>query len=160
MSQEDLKKNYPLPAYNYRVDIGLTTISFSNVSGLSISFEAHTYKESPHETGKTGPVVMRMPAQQADVKITLKKGLVRQSGIGSIPLLYGWINNTKINQIEKKDIFIYLLNEKGEPVIKWWVKDAFPTKLDAPSFDATSNDVAIETMELTADAIEISEVGN
>ena len=32
-----------------------------------------------------------------------------------------------------------------------------PTKLDAPTFDAKSNDVAIESMELRADLIVIAE---
>lgn len=151
---DEIKKNYPLPVYNYRVEIAGESIAFSNVSGLSRAFETHTYKESHVEGGKVGPVVMRMPAQQSDVKITLKKGLVRGK---SIPKLYGWINTVQINQIEKKDITVHLLNEEGNPVITWNVLNAFPTKLDAPAFDATSNDVAIETMELMADTIRISE---
>ena len=155
-TKELIKQNYPFPAYNYRVEIAGETVSFSNVSGLSIGFEAHTYKESPSAGDKAGPVVMRMPAQQADVKITLKKGLVKSK---SMTTLYKWIRDIKINQIEKKDILIHLLDEAGGPIITWNVINAFPTKLDAPSFDATSNDVAIETMELTADNILISEVG-
>ena len=154
LTKEQIKQSYPFPAYNYRVEIAGTAISFSNVSGLSISFESHTYKESPSSPGRSGPVVMRMPAQQADVKITLKKGLVKMR---SLPILYGWISTLQINQIEKRDITIHLLDETGSPVVTWNVINAFPTKLDAPSFDATSNDVAIESMELTADAILISE---
>jgi len=151
---EQIRQNYPIPAYNYRVEIAGESIAFSNVSGLSLSYESHTYKESHTESGKTGPVVMRMPAQQADVKIILKKGLVRGK---SISKLYNWIKTVQVNQIEKKDITVHLLDEKGEPLITWNVINAFPTKLDAPSFDATSNDVAIESMELTADTIQISE---
>lgn len=154
---DDIKKNYPLPAYNYRVDINGESIAFSNVSGLSLSFETHTYKESRTGGDVAGPKAMRMPAQQADVKITLKKGLVRAK---SLPVLYNWIKSVQINQIDKKDITINLLDEKGDPVFIWQVRDAFPTKLDAPAFDASSNDAAIETMELTADTIEMSEIGS
>jgi len=151
---QEIKQNYPLPTYNYRVDINGESIAFSNVSGLSLSFETHTYKESRTGGEVPGPVVMRMPAQQADVKITLKKGLVRGK---SLAVLYNWIRTVQINQIEKKDITVNLLDEKGTPVVIWKVINAFPTKLDAPAFDATSNDAAIESMELTADTIEISE---
>jgi phage tail-like protein len=147
---DKIKQNYPLPAYNYRVEIDGKDIAFSNVSGLSLSFETHTYKESRIGGEVPGPLAMRMPAQQADVKITLKKGLVRAN---SLPVLYNWIKSVQINQIDKKDITISLLDEKGDPVIRWSVIDAFPTKLDAPAFDASSNDAAIETMELTADTI-------
>ncbi len=160
-SVKDIKEVYPLPVYNYRVEIsnGATTetIAFSNVSGLSLSFETHTYKESPDDSNKgdfAGPIVRRMPAQRADVKITLKKGLVRTK---SIKALYGWINSVQVNQVEKKDITVRLLDEAGAPVVSWKVINAFPTKLDAPAFDATSNDVAIESMELTADIVMMEE---
>ena len=43
-----------------------------------------------------------------------------------------------------------LLNENGEPTVSWTVQDAFPKKLDAPSFNASSNEVAIENLELMA----------
>jgi len=37
------------------------------------------------------------------------------------------------------------------------VTSAFPTKLDAPTVDANSNDAAIETMELMGDGIFVDE---
>jgi phage tail-like protein len=152
-TKEQIKQNYPLPVYNYRVEIAGEPIAFSNVSGLNIEVGTHVYKESP--VGATaGPVVMRMPAQLADLKITLKKGLVRKK---SLPVLYAWISTVQVNQIDKKDILIHLLDEAGSPVITWNVLNAFPVKLEAPTFDATSNDAAIESMELMADNILVSE---
>ena len=38
-------------------------------------------------------------------------------------------------------------------MISWKVLNAFPTKLDAPTFTASSNDAAVESMELMADGI-------
>ena len=156
-TKEEIKQHYPLPVYNYRVEIEiakkLTPIAFSNVSGLHIEFATHIYKEST--VGNiAGPVVMRMPAQPTDVKITLKKGLVRTQ---SLSVLYNWINSTRINQVEKQDILVHLLDESGDPVITWHVLNAFPTKLDAPTFDSSSNDAAIETMELMADRVLVRE---
>ena len=75
----------------------------------------------------------------------------------SIRVLYNWISTTTINQIQKKDIYVRLLDEAGDAVISWKVFNAFPTKLDAPSFDANSNDVAVESMELMADRVTIEE---
>jgi phage tail-like protein len=154
LSKNDIKTMYPLPVYNYRVEIGNQTVAFSEVSGLSISYETTTYKESPVEGGAPGPRVMHMPAQGTAANITLKKGLVRGK---SVPTLYSWINSIQINQVEKKDIFVRLCNEQGSAVISWRVINAFPTKLDAPTFDANSNDVAIESMELMADGVFIEE---
>jgi len=154
VSKDTIKADYPLPVYNYRVEIGGNAVAFSEVSGLSIGYETTTYKESPTESGAPGPRVMRMPAQAAEVTITLKKGLVRNVSLGQ---LYSWLKTVQINQIEKKDIFIRLCDENGEAVISWKVSNAFPTKLDAPTFDANSNDAAIESMELKADGITIEE---
>lgn len=154
LTAEEIRNAYPLPAYNYRVEINGEAVAFSEVSGLSISHETVTYKESPTAGGAPGPRMMLVPGQREPAKITLKKGIVRTV---SLKHLYGWIRTIAINQVEKKDIFIRLCDEKGEPVISWKVTNAFPTKLDAPTFDAKSNDAAIESMELSGDFVSIEE---
>jgi phage tail-like protein len=153
-STDTIKTDYPLPVYNYRVEIGGEAVAFTEVSGLNIAFEVSTYKESRTASGSAGPRILYMPAQPTMTSITLKKGIVRQT---SIKVLYDWIKTVALNQVEKKDIFIRLCDEKGEPVITWKVINAFPTKLDAPTFDAKSNDAAIESMELKADGVTIEE---
>lgn len=154
LSKNDIKTAYPLPVYNYRVELGSEAVAFSEVSGLSISYETSTYKESPVESGKPGPRVMIMPSQSQPSTITLKKGVVAAV---SVKALYEWIKGVQINQIEKKDISVSLCNESGEAVVTWKISNAFPTKLEAPTFDANSNDAAIESMELMADSITIAE---
>ena len=153
IAQKDIKAAYPLPVYNYKVDIGKDTIAFSEVSGLNIAYETSTYKESMTESGKVGPRVFRMPSQPTQTTLTLKKGLVPSK---SQPALYDWINAIALNQVEKKDIVISLCDETGKAVVSWTVSNAFPTKLDVPTFDANSNDVAIESMELIADGLTIN----
>jgi phage tail-like protein len=155
LSKEEIKAAYPLPVYNYRVEIAGQAVAFSEVSGLNITYETTTYKESPVESGAPGPRVMHMPAQGTPPTITLNKGLVRGT---SVATFYSWINAIQINQVEKKDIYIRLCDENGDPVISWKVTNAFPTTLNAPSFDANSNDVAIESMELMGDRVSIEEV--
>ncbi len=154
LTKDEIKTAYPLPVYNYRVDIGSDTVAFSEVSGLGISHETTTYKESPVESGSPGPRVMHMPAQGTPATVTLNKGIVRGT---SVATFYDWINAIQINQVDKRDVFVRLCDESGDVVISWKVANAFPTKLDAPSFTADSNDVAIETMELMGDGISIEE---
>jgi phage tail-like protein len=154
MTSTEIKTLYPLPVYNYKVEIDGVAIAFSEVSGLTIQYEVTTFKQSPTESGKVGPTVLHMPAQASPTNISLKKGMVRGS---SIATLYKWISGIRINQIQKKDIYVRLMDESGAAVISWKVINAFPTKLDAPTFDANSNDVAVESMELRADDILIEE---
>lgn len=154
LTKENIQSDYPLPVYNYRVEINGDAVAFSEVSGLTISYESTVYKESPIAGGSPGPRTLIMPSQRTPPTITLKKGLVRKT---SMKHLYDWIRTVQINQIEKKDIYVRLCDEKGDAVITWKVANAFPVKLDAPSFDAKSNDVAIQSMEFKADFITIEE---
>ena len=152
LTPDEIRTDYPLPVYNYRVEIAGTAVAFSEVSGLSIGYETSTYKESPTASGAPGPRVMIVPGQRNPAKVTLKKGIVRGA---SLQQLYGWIKTITINQVEKKDLFIRLCDETGSAIISWKVVNAFPTKLDAPTFDAKSNDAAIESMELSADFVSL-----
>jgi phage tail-like protein len=152
-SPDTIRTQYPLPVYNYRVEIGSEAMAFSEVSGLAIGYELGTYKESP-VANQPGPVTMYFPGQLSATTISLKKGMVKSV---SIKTLYGWIQTVQTNQVVKKDVFIRLCDEKGAPVISWKVANAFPTKLTAPSFDAKSSDAAIETLDLQADFITIEE---
>src|SRR5690349_20192720 len=124
LSKDQIKADYPLPIYNYRVDIGSDTIAFSEVSGLDYALETITYNESQVDANKTGPITMYMPSWQKPLNITLKKGFVKRK---SIAALYKWINETELNAVTKKDITVHLCDEKGNSVVQWKVIDAFPT---------------------------------
>ncbi|OQS37532.1 phage tail protein [Chromobacterium haemolyticum] len=143
-ASEQIASAYPIPTYRYRVTVGNEEMAFSAVSGMEISHETITYKD-----GVGGKYYM--PGQLAPVNISLKRGVVKSKS-----QLYEWIKSISLNQVEKKDISISLTNESGsELLITWNVANAFPTKLTAPSLDATSNEVAIEEMSLMADSVTI-----
>lgn len=152
LSKDQIKTTYPLAVYNYKVEINGETIGFSEVSGLSVGYETSTYTESP--VSGIGPRRMYMPGQIKSATVSLKKGVV--TGV-SVPALFDWINSIQLNRVDKKDIYVRLCDENGDAVISWKVINAFPTKLDAPSFTANSNDVAIESMELMADGVVVEQ---
>ena len=153
LTKADIKNRYPLPSYNYKVSIDGEIIAFSQVSGLSMAFETSTYKESPTEGGIPGPITMRMPAQSSDITVTLQKGVVRGKSI----ILFNWINSIQTNLVDKKDISIELCDENGDAVYIWKVINAFPTGLEAPTFDAVSNDASLESLTLMADRVIMEE---
>lgn len=145
---DDIKNTYPIPAFHFRVEIdGMDPIAFQEISGLNISRETITYKDglSCIQGAK------HMPGMVTELKFTMKKGIIKSDN-----KLYEWINSIRITTVEKKNITISLMDEKGEvPVVTWKVKNAFPVKLDAPTFNATSNEVAVESLELMADDVKI-----
>jgi len=87
-----------------------------------------------------------------DINITLKRGVVRKKSA-----FFDWINEISLNLIDKRDMTVSLTNETGdEPLVTWTVTNAFPKKLTAPSFNGSSNEVAVETLEMMADTVTIA----
>jgi phage tail-like protein len=153
ITKDDIRRSYPLPVYNYKVEIDGQTIGFSEVSGLSIRYETVKYTESATGSGgPPGPRRMHMPGPENPSTVTLKKGVVPTV---SVATFFNWINSIQTHLVDKKDIFVRLCDEEGNTVLSWRMINAFPTKLDGPSFSASSNDVAIESMEVMADRVRI-----
>lgn len=136
-----IRQTYPLPAYNYRVSIGGAAIACTEVTGLALQYEPITYKHGL--SWKEG--AEHMPGQKQPLRITLRKGLTQNGA-----RLYNWIETVRQNKVEKRDLVIELCDENGQALITWQVMQAFPLQLNAPGFNANSNEVAIESMELMA----------
>ena len=148
VSKDQIKAAYPLPVYNYRVSIGKDTLGFSEVSGLGVEYESVTYKHG----FSFAMGVKIIPGMRQPTRLTLKRGVAKNSDF-----LAKWIKNTYADPFKnaKQDILIDLCDETGKPVVRWTVTGALPVKLDAPTFDANSNDVAIETLELVAHELKV-----
>jgi phage tail-like protein len=135
--------DYPVPVYSYRVTIdGSSTMSFSEVSGLEIDHEHILYRHG--FSWIMGDNLIR--AQRKPINVTLKRGVTRHR-----KELYDWLKSE-----EKKDVSIELCDELGNAIVSWHVTRALPVKLDAPSFSASLNEVAIESMYLIAHDLKIT----
>lgn len=138
---DEIKTDYPLPVYRFVVDFGGEQIAFSEVSGLDIGYDPITYSDG---LGKK-----HMPGKPTDVDVTLKRGMLRQGS-----QFFDWINTTSLNLIDKKDLTISLTDQTAStPIVTWKVFNAFPTQLTAPTLDGSSNDVAIEELQMRADSV-------
>ncbi|MCQ4054436.1 phage tail protein [Aeromonas sp. SG16] len=142
ITAKQIETEYPIPNYRFVVSLGDDRIPFKSVSGLDIKYDTIEYKDG---TGKR----YGMPGQRQKVSLTLNKGVFPGKNE-----LYEWISSISLNRVEKKDIMISLTNETGtELLVTWNVQNAFPTGLTAPSFDATSNDIAVQEITLEADLV-------
>jgi phage tail-like protein len=154
LSPDDSDLQWPLPVYDFKVEINGEVIAFSEVFGLNKSFETIVYRESKTDQPGGGPVIMYMPGHTQPVHLSMRKGI---GSAQSLMVLYKWISSTRINQVEKKDIKIQLNNEDGTAEVTWMVINAFPVKLDAPTFDDQSSEVAIVQLDLMASDLFIEE---
>lgn len=150
----EIKANYPIPVYNYRVDIAGETFSFTEVDGLNIEFETITYKATPIEQ-KAGPEMYFMPGQGTPYEITLKRGFAKGR---SITYLYDWLGTIKLNQTDMRDIVISLCDEEGSPMMTWTCVNAFPVELQCPGFSTESSEIAIEGLRIMGSDVKFEEV--
>lgn len=146
IKKQEIIENYPLPVYNYRVVInGNEEMSFSEVTGLEVLYKEVVYKQGfSHVTGLTGLHIIR--GQREPIRLNLKKGVVKKSSY-----LYDWFKSGR-----KRNIKIDLCDENAIPLVSWEIERALPLKLDAPSFNASTSDVAIEHLGLIAHDLKIT----
>ncbi|MCM1284014.1 MAG: phage tail protein [Roseburia sp.] len=129
---------YPYGRFRYKVEIdGLTAGGFSEVTGFDASIDVMEYRE-----GDMVQTPMKIPGLKKYGNITLKKGLADSKA------LYDWMDKGVTGEVERKTITITLLDAMEKPAASWRVINAWPLKYTAPEFNATSSEVAVESMEI------------
>ena len=136
----------PLPAFHFQIQWGGANIGFSEASGLTIEKQVIEYRDGASKEYGT----IKMPGIPKFANIVLKRGII--SGDNEF---YTWLNTTKMNKVERRDLTISLLNEDHEPVISWIAVNCFPVKMEGPGLKATGNEIAIETLELAHEGLTI-----
>jgi phage tail-like protein len=137
---------YPLPKSHFQVEWGGTKIGFTEVTGLEVTTEKIEYRDGASKEFTK----LRMPGMQTYGDLTLKRGTFAGDNE-----FYEWWNSVSLNTIERRDITISLLNEEHAPVVVWKVKNAWPTKVTSTDLNASSNEVAIETLVLTHEGLTV-----
>ena len=136
----------PITGYSFRVEIdGITRAGFKDCSGLEASQEANIYREGTDR----GMTLRKIPGMVTYGDITLSRGVTTDSE------LWTWRRTIMGGVPDRRNLSIVLMNEQGEDAIRWNVRHAWPTKWTGPSMDATSDEVAIETLELTHEGFEV-----
>jgi phage tail-like protein len=134
-------QSQPIPAYNFAVVIDNTDhLAFSEVSGLAVEIETISYK---HGLSFWEGEQIKSYKYEKPVTVTMKKGVV--AGDKDLVYLYEWLKTRT-----PKQVAVNLLDAAGQPLVSWQIGKAIPIKLTAPVFDANSNEIAIDTLELMA----------
>jgi len=136
-------RNDPYGGYNFLVEIdGITRAGFRECSGLDTSQDAGEYREG------TDPLTVRkLPGLIKYSNISLKRGITDDAE------LWEWRKTVMDGQVERKNMSIILMNDAREEKLRWNVKNCWPTKWEGPGFNATSGDVAVETLEIAHEGL-------
>ena len=138
----------PYKNFKFRIIInGRVVAGITEVSGLPTEvFESKTKKR-------------KMPGLQKFSNITLKRGVTHDADF------FNWANsakgagssNAKLKQNDfRKDVTIELRDEDGKLVLSYLLTGVWISKISAANLDAKGNELAIETIELVHEGLEIT----
>lgn len=137
---------YPVPVFHFSVEWGGSRVGFSEVTGLTQENQPIEYRDGSFPEYSS----IKMPGLRKFSNVTLKRGIVKGDN-----QFFNWLSTVKLNTVERRDLIINLLNEDHQPVMVWRVMRAFPVKVEGPQLKATTNEVAIESIELAHEGLEL-----
>jgi phage tail-like protein len=141
--------DFPINAAFFKVEFGSKVKGyFREMSGLGSEHEVTQQKA----VDKAGNVVwFQIPGNIKWAPVTLKQGIV--SGQDSLSL-WDWrqeIVNGKFATAKTNGSIVMLSQDKQE-VARWEFIAAWPSKITGPAPNASSNDIAIEEMQIVYDS--------
>ncbi|MGK7865357.1 phage tail protein [Falsiroseomonas sp. E2-1-a4] len=140
------ERNDPYHHHNFRIEIdGLTVGAFSEVSGLVSDGDAADYREGTDKVNS----VRKLPGLRKYTNIVLKRGYTQNKE------LWAWWRNIANGQQDRRNGAIILMDEARNDVLRWSFVSAWPNKIEGPSLNAATNEVAMESMELIHEGLDI-----
>jgi phage tail-like protein len=144
-TQSDLRKDLLLRRFSFRVEIeGLDVGFFKSVSGLSIETEVIEFREGGSD------VIRKLPGVRKYPNLVLKRGFTGDTA------LYEWFNSFTKGNPARVDGSIVMLGPNLAQLARWDFHNGFPVKWEGPDFDASSNEVPIETIEIAHEGLTLA----
>jgi phage tail-like protein len=141
----------PYGAFNFLleiagiVDAGTTSAQFAEVSGLAAEIAVIEYRTG----GDRVNAVRKLPGLVKYPNIVLKRG------VSGDLRLWRWTQQTIQGTVQRLNGSIVMLDEARNPVVRFTFRRGWPCRYEGPSFSAKGNEVAIETLEICHEGLEI-----
>jgi phage tail-like protein len=134
----------PYAGFNFTVEIdGVTTAGFTEATGMTMEQDV-----IEHRTGDRENVVTKLPGLKKFPNLVLKRGFTKDDS------LWRWRKQVMDGRTERRSGSIVLHNEAREPVLRWNFVQGWPSKLEGPSLNAKTPEIAIETLEIAHEGLE------
>ena len=154
----------PVASYRFVLELGfLEAGSFSECTGLTTETKTTEYRE-----GGRNSSVLKFPEIGNVSNVTLKRGVLADE---AADVLFRWHEDVMSGTFDDDTnpnrrpsdpdedidnrIAIVLQDEAGNEVKRWRLFRAFPVKWVAPDLKATASEVAVETLELACEGLEL-----
>ena len=127
------------------VEIDGNEFSFKSVSGLGGEVEVIEYRAGADPISLT----RKLPGRVRYPNVILKRGLTTSHD------LWDWWQTVVNGSVERRSVLITLLDDSRNAMLRWHLREAWIAKFEAPEFDASKNEVAIESIELAHEGFEL-----
>jgi phage tail-like protein len=135
-------------AFRFVVQIeGIEGATFTECTLPELEVELEEQKEGGFNTG-----THMLPGRVKSGSVVLKRGLASGSGLLQwyVDVLQGKVAESR------RQVSISLYNDHNEEVMRWDFIGAYPHKWSGPTFDAASQEMAVETLELAFERVMVS----
>lgn len=135
----------PFASFNFRVEVSDSNgqlALFQEVSGLSVNINITDFEE-----GGVNNTTHKIIGHTSYGNVTLKRGLIDSE-------FFIWINDISNGIIKRRDITVKLEDDSGDTV-SYKLLYAIPVKWNGPNLNVMSGSIAIESIELAVEGLEI-----
>lgn len=133
----------PFRSFNFKLDMDGVTGNFRECSGLTADGNVVEYREGTDLARTT----RKMPGLLTFGNIMLKRGYTLNAD------LWTWYRNISNGLMDRRNGTIILMDELHNEVMRWSITNAWIKKIEAPSFNATANEIAVESVELVHEGL-------
>lgn len=118
--------------------------SFAEAAGLEVAMDPIEYRN-----GSEDITMRKMPGLKKFTNITLKRGI-----IGDLAF-WNWVVEGMNGLARRTEGSVLLLDENRREVTRWNFKRGWPCKWTGPGLNAKNNEIAMETLEICHEGLEI-----
>jgi phage tail-like protein len=135
----------PYRNFRFVVDIDGNRAGFTSVSGLAAEAEVIEYREGWDGLTST----RKLPGRVKYPNVTLRRGVTTDR------FLWDWWKMILAGTVERRNVGIILLDDDRNEVLRWSLNEAWIVKIEVSDLDAEGNEVAIESIELAHEGLEL-----
>ncbi|MBA3598340.1 MAG: phage tail protein [Methylibium sp.] len=137
----------PQPAFAFRVEIdGFAEAAFARVQLPRLERDAIRYRSGndPGEAPRLLPGLLR-----------LGECVLERAVLPGENDFFNWMSTAQGGAQARRNVAITLLDEKGQPVRLWKLRNAIPVALAWSPLDASVSSVLVETLHLAVEAVTV-----
>lgn len=124
---------------------GVARAGFSEVGGLESETAVIEYR-----VGGEPNTVRKLPGLTRYANIVLRRGVTKDAE------LWNWRKTVVQGKVDRRNGSIILLDDDGAEVVRWNFLNGWIAKWEGPALNAKGNEVAIETIEIAHEGLELA----